>query len=84
MAAILTEIRFKGLNDILRAFIEAESNAREQDDLFLRTEVTAGLVFASAGLLVLIGFIALVGRICNAEHEQSSRRIFTLLVRNSV
>ena len=80
IAALFTEIKFKDLNNGERRFIETESDLLGQNELFLKTQCTAGLVFATTGLLALFGFIALVGRICNIKHEKTNKRIFTTLV----
>ena len=74
--AVLAEIRFKNID---RSLLEEVSEI--PNNLFLKTEVTAGLVFATTGLLCIFGIVALVGRICNYQHEDTSNRnVFTCLV----
>ena len=53
------------------------------DDLFLRTEAMSWLAIVIAGIAVLIGIVALVGRICDCtEKNSANRRICTSLVSN--
>jgi hypothetical protein len=52
-----------------------------QNELFVKTEAVAGLTFASTGVAVIIGLIALIGRVCHARHTRSNHRIFFCLVR---
>ena len=80
IGALFVEIKYTDLNDIERGAIETISDVLDQNELFLKTQIVAGLAFATTGLLALIGFIALVGRLCNVQHEQKNRRIFTCLV----
>lgn len=81
VAALVTEIRFKKLSQLQTTIIEATSdNVNNQDDIFVKTEATAGLVFATTGVAALIGFVALVGRIFNAKHDPTNHRVFTALV----
>ena len=80
-AAVFTEIKFKDLDQVQATVVEQTSSTiNNQDNLFLKTEATAGLVFATAGVAGLFGFAALVGRICNAEHDSANRCIFSTLV----
>ena len=76
-------VTYRGLADLQRDLIQAESEALDQPQLFLRTEATVGLVFGTAGIVALVGFIALVGRICNQD-SGSSKKIFTCLVSTSL
>lgn len=81
VAALLTEIKSKDLSQGRRTLIEgASNNLLGQNELFLKTEATAGLVFATTGVAGVIGFVALAGRILNVRHEQTNRRIFVCLV----
>lgn len=80
IAAVFTEIKFMDLSDGERRIIQALSEANDQNELFLRTEATAGIVFATAGIAFLIGAIAMIGRICNARHEKTTYRVFSCLV----
>ena len=80
MAALLTEMKFKDLSSA--SVIELVSEVLGQTELFLKTEAVAGLVFASTGVAVLVGVIALIGRMVHAKHESCTNRFFTCLVRN--
>ena len=81
MAALVTEIKFKQLTDVQSTIIEQTSTTiNNQDDLFVKTEAMAGLVFATTGVAALIGFVAFIGRIFNARHTQSLDRVFAALV----
>ncbi len=80
MAALFVEIRFKGLSNFTKNLIEPISTALGQNELFLKTEALAGWVFGATGLAVLIGSLALIGRICNARHDSGNRKIFSFLV----
>ena len=78
-AALFTEIKFKDLNDVERRAIQTASNVADQNELFLKTEAMAGIVFAITGISVVVGFVALIGRICQAKHTPTYR-IFSCLV----
>lgn len=80
VAAVLTEIKYKDLGTAERTNINAVTRVTGINELYLRTEATAGLVFATTGVAVIVGIIALVGRICNARNEESNRRLFSCLV----
>ena len=85
MAGLLTEIKLKELEsdeDLVR-LVMAVSIAREQTNIFLRTEGTAALVFTTVGIAVLVGIIALLGRMVHAEHDLASNRIFNIQVPDS-
>ena len=52
----------------------------DPNTLYLRTEVTAGLVFATTGIAVVIGIVSLIGRLCNVKHDKGTSRVFFFLV----
>ena len=81
IAALFVQIRFQDLSDGERSAIESISDVLlGQNELFLKTQAVAGLAFASTGLALLVGLIALLGRICHARHTRSNHRIFFCLV----
>lgn len=80
VAALFTEVKFKDLTANERAMIEHMSESLDQNELFLKTESLAGIVFGMTGVAVVVGFIALIGRMCNVKHESSNRRVFSCLV----
>lgn len=70
---MFTEIKIKDLDQEQVTLIEqTSSNINNQDELFLKTETAAGLVFAIAGIVGLVGFVALVWRICSADSHVST------------
>ena len=78
IAAIFVDIKLKGIS---RLHIQRRSDMLDQNELFLKTEATAGLVFAFTGIAILIGIISLIGRICNHKYErESTNRVFSCLV----
>ena len=78
IAAVSTEVQLNGLNTTEHSVV---SNSLGHNRLFFGTEVIMRLVFASTGVLVFIGTIALVVRICiNKHHEAGKRAFFTCLV----
>ena len=79
-AAIFTQIRFSGLSSTLSELIQGESNARDQNELFLRTQATTGLVFGATAVVAIFGLIALVGRLCETRNEKTGSKISTCLV----
>ncbi len=84
IAALFTEIKYKDLNSGERGVIELISDSLGQNELFLKTEAVAGIVFAFSGISIVLGLIALVGRICHARHTRSNNRVFACLVKISI
>ncbi len=83
IAAIFTEMKYKGLSTPVRTNVKVVSDILDQNELFLKTEATAGLVFATTGVAVVVGIIALVGRICNISHKPTTIKLFFFLVGSS-
>ena len=95
VGALFTELKLKELttntgdtDDVKRRFrqtaiLGASLLANPQIDpntLYLRTEVTAGLVFATTGIAVVIGIVSLIGRLYNVKHDKGTSRVFFFLV----
>lgn len=79
VAAIFTEMKYKNLGALTRFNIETVTEIEGINEIYLKTEATAGLVFATTGVAVLVGIIALIGRIANNRNAQSIR-LFSSLV----
>ena len=81
VAALVTEIKFKDLSGFESSSIGILSNdILNQNHLYFKTEATAGIVFAITGISIIVGFVALVGRICHIKHTPEAYRIFSCLV----
>ena len=80
VAAIIAEIRYKNLSSAEKAIIEQASKINDQDGLFLKLEAMSGLVFATTGVSLLIGFVCLVGRIFIVEKSHPFRIIIALVM----
>ncbi len=63
---------YRGLSTLVRANVLIVSDILGLNELFLKTEATAGLVFATTGVAVVVGIIALVGRICNITQKPTT------------
>ena len=70
IAAFITKLQNKSLSSTLRV------DAIEGNNLTLKTEVMSWLVFATSGVVLFFGIVALIGRIYNAHHK-----IFYCMVR---
>ena len=81
IAALITEIKFKDLDSVEKLVIRRATDILGQNELFLKTEAVAGLVMATSGISILVGVIALVGRMCNTRLSSSDYKIFSCLVR---
>ena len=79
-AAVLTEIKYKNLEQALKINVNVITSVLEIKELYLKTEAMAGLVFATTGVAVVVGIIALIGRIINAKNDESNQRLFSCLV----
>ena len=80
VAALVTEIKVKNLSDVERIAIQTGSNVLDQDDLFPKTEATAGVALGITGVSVIVGLTALLLRILNPGWIKSYYRIFFCLV----
>lgn len=83
-SALITIIKYNDYREILDPIPGGIINLLNLDpnDLFLRTEAMAWLAMVIAGIAILVGLVALVGRICDCTDKNSSRirRIYSGLV----
>ena len=77
IAALFLEVEFKELTNEQKKFISNASNSLSQEQLYVKTEVVAGLVFGTSIFAVLIGIVALLLRL---QHDTHYDNIFFSLV----
>ena len=77
VAALVTELKKRSLSSTQRQDVDAF----EDNNLTLRTDVMSGLVFATTGVVFLVGIVALIGRIYHAHHNSTKQKIFFCMVR---
>ena len=81
-------MKYKDLNRIQTLTIEGITKVQKRSSVFIRTDVTTGLVFASTGVALLVGVVSFIGRIYAYNSGGSLRsschpkRVFPYLVCN--
>lgn len=81
IAAFFTEVKFKKeLSSSERGMIDLASYFLDQNELFLKTEAMAGIVFGVSGVAVVFGFISSIGRMFHLRHTNTNYWIFACLV----
>ena len=80
-SALIALIKYNNYRELLDSVPNDIITRLNPNDLFLRTEVMVWLAMGIAGIAVLFGIVALVGRICDCTETKSiNRRICTSLV----
>ena len=67
LAALIAEIKLKDLSHVQTTVIKLASEVNNQRNLFIRTEATAGIVFATSGLVVVTSVAVLLERAFNSH-----------------
>ena len=80
VGAILTEIKYKDLNRGQKINIDGLTRVLKINELYLRTQATAGLVFATAGVAIIVGMAALMARTSNSRKSENKRKFFSCMV----
>ena len=77
-------MKYKDLNRIQTLTIEGITKVQKRSSVFIRTDVTTGLVFASTGVALLVGVVSFIGRIyaSNSGGSLNPKRVFPYLVCN--
>lgn len=81
IAAVISLLKVKDLETPQRMIIERASDILKQNEIFLKTESLTGIVYGTCGVSIIVGLIALVGRMCYARYSRASNKILACLVR---
>ena len=73
-------MKYTNLSNAQRINIDLISRLEDINEIYVKTQATAGIVFASTGVAVLVGLAALIGRIINSRNDGRNRRLFSCLV----
>ena len=73
-------MKYTNLSNNQRTNIDLISRREDINEIYVKTQATAGIVFASTGVAVLVGLAALIGRIINSRNDGRNRRLFSCLV----
>lgn len=79
IAALITEIKFKDLAHIQMRVIELASGLSKHKNLFLKTEVTAGLVFAATGVVAVTVLVIAFEWMLDVKRNNSSLKVHKII-----
>ena len=80
IGAIFIQMKYYDLTSAQRFNIDSIASLEDINEIYVKTQATAGIVFASVGVAVVVGIIALIGRIINSRNYERKKRLFSCLV----
>ena len=80
VGAIFVQMKYYDLTSAQRLFIDIFTQWEDINKIFVKTQAVAGIVFAGVGMAVVVGIIALIGRIISSKKSEGKKRLYSCVV----
>ena len=78
--ATFIQMKYYDLTHAQRYIIDTITRLEDINKIVVKTQATAGIVFASVGVAVVVGTIALIGRIISSKKSEGKKRLYSCVV----